>query len=125
MHGPVASDLTLRRGKLADAMPLVMAYHYTQRRTADPMYVFLWERAGSVVAAAIFTSPVNRYFGKGAIELARLVRVPWLEVPISRFVALCIKELKKDEKLQYLLSYADSTVGHYGTIYDLDQRRVA
>src|SRR5688500_3901967 len=98
-------------------MPLVMAHHYSRRRTADPMHVFLWQRDGATEAAAIFTSPANRYFGKGAIELSRLVRIPELSDQLSRFVALCLRELKKDPRLAFCLSYADTTVGHFGTVY--------
>ena len=110
-------ELVLTKGKLADAMPLVMAHHYTQRRTADPMHVFLWVRGGEVRAAAVFCSPANRYFGKGAIELSRLVRLPEEEAPMSKFVALCLRALKLDERLAFCLSYADTTVGHFGTVY--------
>jgi hypothetical protein len=109
--------MELVKGKLADAMPLIMAHHYTRRRTADPMHVFLWQRNGETMATAVFTSPVNRYFGKGAIELARLVRVPELNIPLSSFVAACLRWLRKNTKLAYCLSYADQTVGHHGGIY--------
>lgn len=81
------------------------------------MHVFVWEKEGKIMAAAIFASPANRYFGKGSIELARLVRVPELAEPLSRFVGECLRWLKKNTDLQYCLSYADSTVHHYGTIY--------
>ena len=110
-------DLTFVRGKFADALPLVLEHHYTHRRTADPMHVFLWKDAERIVATAIFTSPVNRYFGKGAVELARLVRVPDCLAPLSAFVAKCLRWLKKNTKLLYCLSYADTTVGHHGGIY--------
>jgi hypothetical protein len=109
--------LAVVKGKLADAMPLIEAYHYTRRRTADPMHVFLWQRNGETQACAVFTSPVNRYFGKGAIELARLVRVPSLNEPLSQFVGLCLTRLRKNTDLLYCLSYADQTVGHHGGIY--------
>jgi hypothetical protein len=108
---------TLVRGKLADAMPLVLEHHYTRRRTADPMHVFLWQVEGTTVAAAVFTSPVNRYFGRGAIELARLVRLPDFATPLSGFVSECLRWLKKNTDLAYCLSYADQTVGHHGGIY--------
>lgn len=107
----------LVKGKLADAMPLVLAHHYTRRRTADPMHVFLWQVDGETVAAAVFTSPVNRYFGKGAIELARLVRLPGFALPLSGFVGECLRWLRKNTTLAYCLSYADQTVGHHGGIY--------
>lgn len=104
-------------GTLEEAMPLVLAHHYTRRRTADPMFVFLWRYGNEPVAAAIFTAPVNRYFNPGAIELARLVRVPELTLQLSRFVALCLRWLKRNTELRYCLSYADTTVGHAGIIY--------
>jgi hypothetical protein len=108
-------DFTL--GTLEEAMPLVMAHHYTRRRTADPMFVFLWRYGNEPVAAAIFTAPVNRYFNPGAVELARLVRVPELSVQLSGFVAQCMRWLRRETDLRYCLSYADTTVGHVGTIY--------
>lgn len=110
-------SLTFERGCFADGLPLVLEHHYTHRRTADPMHVFLWKDGDRIVATAIFTSPVNRYFGKGAIELARLVRVPDCTAPLSAFVAKCLRWLKKNTVLRYCLSYADTTVGHHGGIY--------
>ena len=114
--GDVAS-LIFRKGTFKEAMPLVLEHHYTRRRTADPMHVFIWERDGAPQAAAIFTAPVNRYFGRGAVELARLVRVPDLEEPLSAFVAMCLRWLKRNTQLLFCLSYSDTTVGHHGGIY--------
>lgn len=113
----IRGEPSFERGKLADAMPLILEHHYTRRRTADPMHVFLWRYGDETVAAAVFTSPVNRYFGKGAVELARLVRIPEFTLPLSRFVSLCLRWLKANTDLLYCLSYADTTVGHVGTIY--------
>lgn len=104
-------------GTLAEAMPLILAHHYTRRRTADPMFVFFWRYGNEPVATAVFTAPVNRYFNPGSIELARLVRVPELEIPLSRFVSQCLRWLRANTELRYCLSYADTTVGHCGTIY--------
>jgi hypothetical protein len=112
------TEPVLVRGKLPDALPLILNFHYTRRRTADPMHVFLWRVRGGTIAAAVFTSPVNRYFGKGAVELARLVRVPGQDAyPMSQFVAQCLRWLKVNTDLAYCLSYADTTVGHVGTVY--------
>lgn len=110
--------LRLVRGKLADVMPIIVAHHYTKRRTADPMHVFMWvDSEESIKAAAVFTSPVNRFFGKGAIELSRLVRVPDLTVPLTKFIALCLRWLKKHTRLLFCLSYADQSASHHGGIY--------
>jgi len=99
-------------------MPLILAHHYTRRRTADPMHVFIWRATdGVIMATAVFTSPVNRFFGAGAVELARLVRLPELKEPLSMFVSACLRWLRRHTDLRYCLSYADTTVGHHGGIY--------
>ena len=82
------------------------------------MFVFLCQRDGESTAAAVFTAPVNRYFGKGSVELARLVRTPEEPVPMTWFLSRCVRELKKDpRRLRFLIAYADTTVGHHGGVY--------
>lgn len=117
IEGAPPYELTFEVSTLPEVMRLVIEHHYAQRRTADPMFVFAWRDEGHLVATAVFTSPVNKYFGKGSIELARLVRVPELTAPLSTFVALCIRWLKANTDLRYILSYADSGAGHCGFIY--------
>ena len=109
----------LYKGRLSDALPLILKHHYTKRRPGDPMETLLLIDGEAVIAAATFTSPVNRYFGKGSIELSRLVRTPECEVPMSAFIAGCMKHLKsaRNKELKYCLSYADTTVGHHGGVY--------
>lgn len=117
MRVPHAGEPEFGLGTLEEAMPLVMAHHYTRRRTADPMFVFLWRYGNEPVAAAIFTAPVNRYFNPDSIELSRLVRLPDFSLPLSRFIAMCLRWLKRNTGLRFCLSYADTTVGHRGYIY--------
>ena len=114
---PLLPEPEFRKGTFKEAMPLVLEHHYTRRRTADPMQVFVWHYGEAIVAVAIFTSPVNRYFGRGAVELARLVRVPGFDYPLSRFISLCMRWLKANTELRYCLSYADTGAGHAGYIY--------
>lgn len=108
------------RGKLADAMPLLLNHHYLARRTADPMFVFLWTREGQAQpdACAVFCAPCNKYFGGGCTELSRLVRTASVAEPMTKFLAMCFRELRVDDrKFKYVLSYADSTAGHHGGVY--------
>jgi len=107
-----------------EVWPLVRDHHYLGRRTADPMFCFAWREDGGLfgdfgrpVAAIVYTAPANRYFGKGAIELARLVREPQVDVPLSQFVAWSLRWLRANTNLAYCLSYADRGAGHHGGIY--------
>lgn len=117
MRRPHEGEPDFGLGTLEEAMPLILKHHYTARRTADPMFVFMWRYGNEPVAAAVFAAPANRYFNPGAVELARLVRVPDLTVQLSRFVAKCLRWLRRNTELRYCLSYADTTVGHAGVIY--------
>jgi hypothetical protein len=84
---------------------------------------------GNLQAVCIFHSPsvpeiVKGCFGlqrteqKGIFELGRLVKYPDAHdgFVLSQFVALAIKQLRKDAEVNALLSYADSRY-HTGFIY--------
>jgi hypothetical protein len=79
------------------------------------MHVFM--RGIPPEACAVFASPVNKYFGRGAVELIRLVRSEAPQGPLSQFVARAVRWLRRETKLQFLISYADSGQGHHGGIY--------
>lgn len=117
MRRPHDGEPEFYRTSLKHVASLILEEHYTARCPGDPMHVFVWAYGNEVVAAATFTSPVNKFFGKGAVELSRLVRRPSFTLPLSRFIALCLGWLKRNTDLAYCLSYADSTAGHCGTVY--------
>lgn len=107
-----------------EVWPLLRDHHYLGRRTADPMHVFAWREGGGLfgdfgppLAAIVYTAPANKFFGKGAVELSRLVRTPEFEQPLSRFVAWSIRWLRANTPTAYVLSYADTGAGHHGGIY--------
>ena len=109
---------------LAEVRPLLRAHHYLGAKTADPMFCFALREEGGMfgdtgepVAAIVYASPINRYFGSGAIELTRLVRNDEVKEPLSRFVAWSLRWLKTNTDLKYCLSYADGAAGHHGGIY--------
>lgn len=116
-RSPHEGEPQFYRSTLKHVASLILAEHYTRRCPGDPMHVFVWAYGNEVVATAVFTSPINRYFGKGAVELSRLVRRPDFGQPLSRFIAMCLRWLKRHTELAYCLSYADSTAGHCGFIY--------
>lgn len=46
------------------------------------------------------------------------MRLPTFGGPLTQFLSKCLSALRSDpRKLKFLLSYADSTVGHRGTVY--------
>ena len=107
-----------------EVWPLVRDHHYAHRRTADPMFCFAWRKPGGLfgctgepLAVIVYTSPINRFFGGGAVELSRLVRHPDLTDQLSQFVAWSLRWLRKNTDLRYCLSYAEKAAGHHGGIY--------
>jgi hypothetical protein len=116
----LSEDPTMHMRKItkAQGLPLLVRYHYLKGRVADPMFVFGWYDARDTLRAVVFyAAPANRYFQKGAVELARLARDDELRQPLSSFVAESLRWLKTNTKLLYCLSYADTGEGHHGGIY--------
>jgi hypothetical protein len=110
--------MEIRRITKREALPLLIQHHYLRGRVADPMYVFGWyDVTGELKAAVLYASPANFYFGKGAVELARLVRTEDLREPLSSFVAATLRWLRKNTDLRYCISYSDLGEGHHGGIY--------
>lgn len=101
-----------------EVLPLILEHHYSRRRCADPSRVFVARGEDySIQACAVFAAPVNRYFGRHAIELVRLVRVPAYAEPLSRLLAFSLKEIKRQQRYLYCLAYADTDANHHGGIY--------
>lgn len=114
----------MRSARIDEIRPLLEAHHYLGGRCADPIRCFalrmpggLFGDMGEPVAGIIYTSPANRYFGDGAIELSRLVRAEDMNEPLSRFVAWSLRWLRKNTSFRFCVSYADSGAGHHGGIY--------
>ena len=116
--------LVMTGAKLYEVIPLLDSHHYLGSRCADPVHVFAWRYQGGLlgdtgapVAAIVYASPANRYFGNGALEITRLVRAPSLDLPLSSFVAWSVRWLKQNTKWKFCLAYADTGAGHHGGIY--------
>jgi hypothetical protein len=109
---------------LAEVGPLLDEHHYIGKRCANPIHVFAWRRPGGLlgdtgrpVAATVFASPVNKYFGAGALEISRLVRGDEPVPPLSGLISLSIRWLRRHTAWKYCLAYADTGAGHHGGIY--------
>jgi len=105
-----------------EAVGLVKKFHYSHRAPGSIMFVGsfhldggLFGDFGECVAAAFFSIPPIRW-SEDVVELSRLVRVDNLKVSLSRLISLCCKWLKANG-YDLLISFADSTQGHHGGIY--------
>lgn len=106
------------RATFKEVMPLILNFHYAKRRCADPTAVFVMRKdCGTPIACAVFAAPANRYFGRRAVELVRLVRTPEYMDPLSGFISRCLSELRRERRFFYCLAYADTDAKHHGGIY--------
>jgi hypothetical protein len=109
---------------MGEVRPLLRRFHYIGDQCADPTLVFTWRTSGGLygdcgdpVAAAVFAPPASFCWGKDAIELVRLVRDDSMKRPLTEFLALCWKSIRKLNKYSIVIAYADPSVGHHGGIY--------
>ena len=135
-------DFYVDRVSKNEIKDLIYNYHYLTNSTTDFRSGFNyglfkhndWDcplRIGGALGACIFTCLTGRLVMKGAfgledtdqdgvVELGRLCIDPELQKEehniTSWFVSRCIRQLRKDENVRAIISYADSDY-HTGTIY--------
>lgn len=112
-------SLEFRVGDTAAARALVLEFHYSRRVKCGGRTVGTFhrtDRAGLCVASCIFHETSVRW-REPVLELHRLVRRPNYAVPLSQLVALTCRAVKRAGIADLLISYADSTPGHHGGIY--------
>lgn len=121
--GRIASECRVRWG-YSDEVPVksFMRRHYLHKRPAVITACIVLERAGEAVGCAIFALPpreTEKRYGGSTWELARLFVVD--EMPKNTetwFLARAISLVtSRHRDLVALVSYADPSVGHQGTIY--------
>jgi hypothetical protein len=107
-----------------EVWPLVRDHHYSARMPANISRCFAWREpgglfgdTGAIAAAVIYGVPGGRCWPRGSLELQRLVRTPQLSAPLSSFVAWSLRLLRGDGAAAFVLSYADTSAGHHGGIY--------
>jgi hypothetical protein len=113
------SPLLFRLGQTEAARQLVIEYHYSQRVKSGGRVIGTFHRPdknGLCVAACIFHEPPS-IWRERVLDLHRLVRRPYCKVPLSQLVAWTCRAVQKSGIADLLVSYADSTQGHHGGIY--------
>lgn len=127
--GSAGADTHHRAGGLVassalpeEVWPLVRDHHYSGRMPANIQQCYalrepggLFGDTGPVVAAAVFTIPPTRW-SEAVIELARLVRLPNVDVPLSRLISHSCQWLRRGG-WALVVSFADWTQGHHGGVY--------
>lgn len=103
---------------------LVLNGHYLGRMPAIPIHKFVWKvvggnagKKGRVKAVLLFGMGPGTFWPKGSLELQRLVRVEGFKEPLSQFISWAIRWLRANTDCSFVYSYADSTAGHHGGIY--------
>lgn len=102
----------------------VEKWHYSHRIPTGKNYLFgLFTPANELYAVAVYGTGVNPYQARflkcqNVVELKRLARAePRLDYPMSRFVAITTKLLRKQIAFDCLVSFSDPEEGHEGTLY--------
>lgn len=110
IHHKIASDFVLK-------------HHYSNRKPQITC-AFGYYIGEELVAVCTFGKPASNSLCEGVCgvgfkacvyELNRLCATPDLDIPLSKFVAYCLKELKKLTWI--IVSYADTEMNHVGAIY--------
>ena len=120
---------TIKRVTKQEAESLLQPYHYLTKESKGFRTGFNYGAFvdNDLQAVCIFNNPsvpelVKGCFGlqrneqRGILELGRLVKHPNSTIILSQFVAMAMKDIRKEIDVRAILSYADSRY-HAGYIY--------
>jgi hypothetical protein len=105
--------------RLQEARALVQRYHYAVRFPTAVKHVSCWalDEATPALAACVFSQPPTRW-SENVGELSRLVRAENVSLPpLSSLVAAAVRNVKRNNIFDLVVSFADSTQGHHGGVY--------
>ena len=106
-----------------DAVAFLLPRHYSGR-TPSISHSFGWIIDKELVAVCTFGKPASpqlcfgicgKEYQDKVYELNRLCRVDNLELPLSIFVAGCLRRLRVHDYI--IVSYSDTEMNHHGYIY--------
>lgn len=105
------------------AVDFLLPKHYSGR-IPSISYAFGWVVDGELVAVCTFGKPASptlcdgicgREYSERVYELNRLCRVDELKLPLSSFVAGCLRRMRVHDYI--IVSYSDTEMNHHGYIY--------
>lgn len=111
-------------GQLDEAKELVRNYHYSGFLPMTALVLVgtahepggLWGDCGVAVAVCAFRWPPARW-KEDVLELCRLVRNPNSDIDLTWLISSSCKWISKNGICDLLVSYADSSHGHHGGVY--------
>jgi len=105
-------------GRCKDADNLVQHFHYSGYVPTNIQFCGTLYREGIPVASVFYSIPSTRW-SEDVLELCRLVRdeMATPKPTLTGLISKSIKEIRRDGKFNLLISFADSTHGHHGGVY--------
>ena len=101
---------------LAEIKALVREHHYSGCLPSSIVYVAGVRQGGALVAGIVYSTPPTRW-SQPVVELGRLVRKPGTKPPLTMLISKSVKVLAKRKNADLVVSFADSTQGHHGGVY--------
>ncbi len=119
------TEYVFRRVTFSDIRDFIEAHHYSKNvNGVTCSYAFALYLGDSTVGAALFGKTATdawKKYGDKADDVLELRRLALLDDcpknTESWFIAMCIREIKKDAKFKICVSYADPHHGHVGAVY--------
>jgi hypothetical protein len=106
------------------AKSFLLPRHYSGRTPSISKAFGWYSDDNKLVAVCTFGKPASnslcfgicgKEYSKSVYELNRLCRIDDWKEPLSKFVAYCLRELKKENWI--IVSYSDTAMNHHGYIY--------
>ena len=108
----------------ATAKNFLLPRHYSGRTPSISKAFGWYSDSNELVAVCTFGKPASnslcfgicgKEYSDSVYELNRLCRIDDWKEPLSKFVAWCLRELKKENWI--IVSYSDTAMNHHGYIY--------
>lgn len=101
-----------------DSDKLIENYHYSGYVPSNIQFVANEIVDDEIIATCFFSIPTTRW-PEEVLELCRLVRKEDIEPKpiLTKLISQSVKELKREKRFNLIVSFADSTHGHHGGVY--------
>lgn len=125
-EGPRAHrrDYEIHPVPLAEGAAFIRAHHYARGCSNTAVYAFGLYRCGALVGVALWLPPTRACAETVDADWRRVLSLSRLALAPSEprnaeslFIAACVRLIRRDRKWVALVTFADESQGHTGTIY--------